>query len=334
MKNDTVLAIFLGIISYTALNIGMALQKKGAASLPKINTQKLGQNIKNFFTCRPWVIGFVLVFLQWISLSHALDLAPVSVITPLMSIGMVALLIFAYFYLKEPITKVELLGILAIIGGIVLLGVTTPRGEEDLTYEDALIQLSSVGAILFLVLFFLLSLFVMILCVVRKYKNADILFSISAGVADALGAVLLRGFMAGADFQDWSEVGAVARLWSWWVLMFVMVSVNFSATIYLQIAYQRGKAVIVAPIFASLAIVIPVFGGILVFNEWQYYFIASKFGLMSGKIVAIFIILAGAILLSIYNSSKRKFDECEDEAEVECETAQQLEQIEPSVGSE
>lgn len=319
MKNDVVLAIFLGILSYSMLNIGMGLQKKGAASLPKINKQKIGQNLKNFLTCRPWVIGFILVQAQWASLSFALDLASVSIITPLMSVGMVALIIFSYFYLKEPISKIEITGIIIILGGIVLLGTTTPREEVEHTYEYVLGRLSSIGVIAFLLVFFLFSIFLIIVSISRKYKNADILFSIAAGITDALGAILLRAFMGGVEFRDIEILRAASKLWSWWVLMFIMSAVNFTATLYLQVAYQRGRAVIVAPIFAVLAMMIPVFGGIIIFEEWSYYFAENKFGLMVGKIIALAIISIGAIVLSIYSTRKRHFDLCEDEESLECE---------------
>ncbi|NHJ41416.1 MAG: EamA family transporter [Asgard group archaeon] len=319
MKNDVVLAIFLGIISYSMLNIGMGLQKKGAASLPKINKQKIGQNIKNFLTCKPWVMGFILVTAQWALLSFALDIASVSIITPLMSVGMVALIIFSYFYLKEPISKIEITGIIIIIIGIVLLGITTPRIEIEHTYEYVIDRLSSIGVIIFLVVFFLFTIFLITLSISRNYKNADILFSIAAGITDALGAILLRAFMGGADFRDGEIMRAAAKLWSWWVLMIIMSAVNFTATIYLQVAYQRGRAVIVAPIFAVLAMIVPVFGGIIIFEEWNYYFTEDKFGLMAGKIIALVIVSIGAIVLSIYSSRKRRFHLCEDEESLECE---------------
>ena len=309
MKNDVVLAIFLGILSYSMLNIGMGLQKKGASTLPKINEQKFLQNLKNFVTCRPWIIGFIMVQAQWASLSFALDLASVSIITPLMSVGMVALIIFSYFYLKEPIEKMEFISIIGIIVGIVILGLTTPRDETSLTFDYVLERFSDIGPIVFFILMAIITILLMVVSAARKYKNADILFAISAGITDAVGAILLRGFMGGADFRDADILRAAAQQWQWWVLLFLMVTVNFSATIFLQVAYQRGKAVIVAPIFAVLAMIVPVFGGILIFDEWGQYITEGKLGLMAGKIVGLLIVSAGAIVLSLFSARKRKFYE-------------------------
>jgi len=303
------LAIFLGILSYSMLNIGMGLQKKGACTLPDIDKQTAWQNVKNFVRCKPWLIGFLLVQIQWVFLAFALDLASVSIITPLMSIGMASLVIFSYFYLKEPISKVELIGILVIISGIAVLGATSPLDDIEYNLDFVLEHMSTIPSIIFLIVTFLLSIFFIILCIVRKFKNADIFFSVAAGITDALGAIFLRAYMGGADYRNMEITREAATHWGWWVIFVLMIILNLTATIYLQVAYQRGKAVIVAPIFAVLAMIVPVIGGILIFNEWNFYFTESKFGLMTGKIIALIVVSVGAILLSLYSARQGRYDD-------------------------
>lgn len=303
------LAIFLGILSYSMLNIGMGLQKKGACTLPDIDKQTVRQNIKNFIRCKPWLIGFLLVQIQWVFLAFALDLASVSIITPLMSIGMAALIIFSYFYLKEPMSKVELIGILVIIFGIVILGATSPLDDTEYNLDFVLEHMSTIPSIIFLIVTFLLTIFFIILCIIRKFKNADIFFSVAAGITDALGAIFLRAYMGGADYRNMEITKEAATHWGWWVIFVLMILLNLTATIYLQVAYQRGKAIIVAPIFAVLAMIVPVFGGILIFEEWNFYFNESKFGLMAGKIIALIIVSVGAILLSLHSAKQGRYDD-------------------------
>ncbi|MBN1330552.1 MAG: hypothetical protein JXA54_13845 [Candidatus Heimdallarchaeota archaeon] len=311
MEKTIIIGIFLAILSYSMLNIGMGLQKKGAACLPKIENQSVGKNLKNFFTNKHWIIGFLLVQIQWIFLSMALDFTSVSIVTPMMSIGMVTLVIFSYFYLKEPIAKTEIFMIFTIIAGIAVLGATTPSVETECDLTFVLERMSTIGAIIFLIISFALTILLLVLCILRKYKNADILFSISAGITDALGAIFLRAVMGGADFRDSEVTQEAITHWGWWVILIFMIILNGTATIYLQIAYQKGKAVIVAPIFSVFAMITPVFGGIIIFSEWNYYFIEGKFGLMSGKIIALVIVTIGAIILSRFSARKRKFDTCE-----------------------
>ncbi len=300
------LAIFLGVLSYSMLNVGMGLQKKGADSLPKIDKQKVWQNLKNFFTNKTWLFGFILVQSQWILLTMALDFAPISMITPLMSFGMVTLVIFSYFYLKEAISFVEIGGIIAIIIGIVILGLTNPDEEVVFTLDETIERFSSTWSIVFLAVIFMISIGLILLSILRKYKNADILFGISAGITDALGAIFLKALMTGADFRDTTIVTESVLNWFWWFIMIIMIIFNGTATIYLQVAYQRGKAVIVAPIFAVLAMIVPVFAGIIIFSDWAIFVEQNMIGKIIWKIVAFGIIIAGAVILSIKSARTHK----------------------------
>ena len=307
-----VLAIFLGMLSYSMLNVGMGLQKKGASSLPKINNQSLGQNLKNFFTNKTWLLGFLLIQAQWVFLVMALDFAPISMITPLMSVGMVALVLFSYFYLKEPISKVEIIGIILIIAGIVVLGVTNPEEEVQHDFNFIRNSLGKAESIIFLTVIFVLSIVFVLISIARKFKNADILFGLAAGITDALGAILIKALMGGADFRDREVLSANVGRWEWWFILITMIIFNTVATIYLQVAYQRGKAVIVAPVFSVLAMIMPVFAGIIIFNDWAIFIDQNLIGKLVGKLIALLVIIIGAIILSIYSArieNKRKLDE-------------------------
>lgn len=310
-----ILAIFLGILSYSMLNIGMGLQKKAAAELPKIDKTSVGRNFRNFFTSKTWIIGFALVQIQWIPLTFALDLAPISIVTPLMSVGMVALVLFSYFYLKEKISIIEIIGIIAIIIGIVILGITNPNTEVILNLNQICACIVNWEGIVFLSIIFTLSIGLLLLSILRKYKNADILFGISAGITDALGAIFLKAVMGGADFNDPSVLKASAIRWEWWFFMIIMIIFNGTATIYLQVAYQRGKAVIVAPIFAVFAMLTPVLAGVIIFNDWAILIIEGTLWKLILKIISLIVIVAGAIILSLH-SARREQKEIEEDEEL------------------
>ena len=278
-----ILAVFLGILSYSMLNIGMGLQKKGAAELPKIEGQSIGRNLKNFFTNKTWLFGFTLVQIQWIILTLALQFGSLSIVTPLMSVGMVALVIFSYFYLKEPISKVEIAGIAAIIIGIAVLGATNPSDVENPPLTVVINGLEQIQSIIFLVLLVILSITFVLASVLRKFKNADILFGVAAGITDALGAIFINAIMSGASYTDKSLIAESIHYWQWWLFMALLIFFNALATVYLQVAYQRGKAIIVAPIFAVIAMITPVFAGIIIFSEWDYIFTGKLYGILSGN---------------------------------------------------
>ena len=103
----------------------------------------------------------------------------------------------------------------------------------------------------------------------------------------------------------------------WWVFLIPMIFFNGIATIYLQVAYQRGKAIIVAPIFAVIAMIIPVFAGIILYEDWASLFADGMIGKIIAKIIALVTIVVGAIMLSLYSArlehkSKREIIEFEE----------------------
>ncbi|MEA2071888.1 MAG: DMT family transporter [Asgard group archaeon] len=296
-----ILSIVLGAISYSMLNIGMGLQKKGASSLPKIEQQSFWKNLKNFFTNKTWVIGFTLVQIQWFILTLALDIGSLSIVTPLMSFGMVSLIIFSYFYLKEPIALWEIIGIIGIIMGIIALGLTNKENNELETLDTMCIAIGQVKSIIYVTLLFIIAIILVILSRMRSFRNADVMFGIAAGIFDGLGAIFLKVYMGGADFNDSSTIAASSKRWEWWVFLVLLVTLNATATIFLQVAYQRGKAIIVAPIFTVSAITIPVVGGIIILEEWGN--LPSVFIIL--KICALCIIITGAIVLSLYSVRKK-----------------------------
>jgi drug/metabolite transporter (DMT)-like permease len=332
-----ILSVFLGILSYSMLNIGMGLQKKGAAELPKIEGVSVGRNLINFFTNKTWLIGFTLVQVQWFILTLAIQFGNLSIVTPLMSVGMVALVIFSYFYLKEPISKIELMGITAIVTGIAVIGVTSPAEVEKPLLADVIQGLEKLQSIIFLVVLIIMSIIFVLASVLRKFKNADILFGVAAGITDALGAIFINAIMSGASYTDGSLIKESVHIWQWWLFMALLMFFNGLATVYLQVAYQRGKAIIVAPIFAVIAMISPVFGGIIIFGEWNYMITQQLWGILAGKLIALAIVCIGVIILAIYSAKNRKFEETAKLAaeEEEAKTEEQvivLEKIEPSSG--
>jgi len=103
IMGNTPLAIILGITAYSLLYIGLVLEKKGASMLPKIEGTGFFQNIKNLLTNKIWMLGLILTSNQWWLYAMALDLGSLSLVTPLLGVGLVVLVIFSYFYLKESV---------------------------------------------------------------------------------------------------------------------------------------------------------------------------------------------------------------------------------------
>lgn len=310
----TFLAILLGSLSYAMLNVGMCLQKKGAAELPEIEDQGFFKNLKNFLTNKFWLIGFLLVNLQWIAFSIAVDIGDLSVVTPMMGVGLIVLVLFSVFYLKEQITVKEIIAIVVIIIGVVILGATNTNETIEYTIDNINSLLLTNGAIIFLVCATAIMILLVVFSVIRKFALADIMFGIAAGIASGIGVIFTKGFMGGLDLGNlWQSLKTSVVLWQWWLYLGLLLTYNIISTIFPQIGFQKGKAVVVTPLFAIAALVTPIFGGIIIFSEWSNI----PPGILIAKIIALVLILVGVSLLSLYSTrSKSGADQVEKSEEV------------------
>ena len=124
-NRDLFLGVFIGVFAYIILYIGKGIQKYAIEGL------KIEKKVKSKHS-GIWIIGTILtssfVFVQWIPLS--IFHTPMNLIAPLEGIGLTTLLLYSIFFLKEKITKLELVGIFLIVLGTVLINVKVVTPEE------------------------------------------------------------------------------------------------------------------------------------------------------------------------------------------------------------
>jgi len=298
--SSTVLAIIMAILAYSSLNIGLALEKKGASSLPHVETISFWQNLKNFFTNKTWLFGFLLTVLSFIFLVVAMNQGSLSVVAPLQAVGLVSLVLFSYFYLREPLSSLELFAIVLIILGVILLGVTNPAEDASYSLVEVNQSFLTLKAILFVALLTGLMIGAMLFSVFRKFQLGSIIFALAGGIFSGLGDIFTKAFMSGIDFSHFgSSFVSVLTLWFWWLYVLLMAFYNICAGILPQIAFQKGKAVIVAPIFSIMTLTTPVFGGIVIFSEWSNLVP----WVLALKSLSLLLLIVGVIFLS-YSGGK------------------------------
>ena len=95
--NGIIIGFFIGIIAYTLLYLGKGFQKYG------IEILKEEKSLKNSII---WIFGTILtslyMFIQWLALLYA----PINIIAPLDAFGLIILMLFSYFVLKEGVKRI------------------------------------------------------------------------------------------------------------------------------------------------------------------------------------------------------------------------------------
>ena len=73
-------AILIAVGATSLMNFGLALQKRGASSLPTIGKEKGGKVFKAFLTSRTWLLGTALMTFGWGFYLVSAKFAPISII--------------------------------------------------------------------------------------------------------------------------------------------------------------------------------------------------------------------------------------------------------------
>jgi len=301
-----VLAISLQLIAASVNFIGMTIQKKAATEMPLIaNEVGLFASIKNMLTNKAWIFGFLLNSSSTIFAAGAFALASITVLQPLYGFGLIVLVIFIHFYLKEKINRLDILGVSLGIVGIIIIGVTA-KALEQISYQSLITLFTSRNGIIFFSIFLSIALLSYIISE-KTTKTVSLVFLVISSAIWTATQNLFTKAVATAI----RDVGFIEAFFGegWlfcWSFVFLYFFVSIIGIILLNIAYQKGSGVIILPIWAAIQVIIPVLSGIIIFQEWAPTSGYSTLDIILQSI-GILIMLVSIITLSVNNGRKEKF---------------------------
>jgi len=286
------LGLFLGLLAGAMFSVGTALQKKAAAALPAIESQAGRQNIRNFLSNRTWLIGLVLTTVQWYVALLAMPLLPLSLFSSLLGVNLAILAVFSYFYLEESIGRTEWLGILTIIAGVIVMGITAQKRAERIALTEMIAYFARPRAVWYTGALLAAVAAPIAYSRLRKNSRGDVAFGIAAGSLLALGQIYSKAFMSG--FDTGRSLSFTLTTGVWWVFILLLALGNIGNLVTMQFGYQRGKAVVVATLAQVTALIGGMMGGVIIFGEWS----GMPSWILVLRIGAVFAILLGIVILS------------------------------------
>lgn len=281
-------AILLAILASAFWGTGTALMKIGMTrSFPKISLGQFFKQIlpvlKILVTNWVWLLGLLLMLGGAGAFGTALAGGDLSVVQPIIGLtGVVAALIGVVF-LGERLSRIEWVGVVGIILGVVLVGLGSqsngPSAGGELSALCADIQKHLPGnseLITFTGLSVLLSGLALLL---RRFgMSVEFTLSVSAGIlfglANPFGKFLTQRAMVIPSCEPFSFGSGETWLriltdYPGWVI----VGCNVFAGPMMQTALANGRASIVSPLITIISTVIPILAAITIFGEqlniWQ-----------------------------------------------------------------
>jgi multidrug transporter EmrE-like cation transporter len=211
------------------------------------------------------------MFLQWIPLSPPFSIEP-NKIAPLEGFGLIVLLVFSYFVLKEKINKIEIVGACLIIIGIILINIAF---TETSTPELEDINFTSFWISLIIIFFTEITAILVLLLIIKNQRWSGILIALFAGTCMAWQTIS----------KTLSGVDGIRLIFTFVVFFFAIATLALT-----QWAFTKIQANLVVPLFTSTSILLTAVLG---------YFILDK-TLVVVQIVGIGIIIVGVVLISAF----------------------------------
>jgi drug/metabolite transporter (DMT)-like permease len=240
MHAEIALGFALALVAACCYETGYALQAIEARRAPA--ERALRPTLVTYLLKRPpWVGVTALSLLGWPLQIAALAHAPLTLVQPVLALGLLLLLILGVRILGESVGRREIAAVLLIIASVGVFAWAAPRESGDVERGAGLVVsltiLTAVAAAPYVISF------------VRRRENSMMILVASAGAADGMAA-----FVAKIVAEDLSS-GAVLAVIAWIALVAAVVVVGLTSE---STALQRFAATRVAPTVLVLQIVIPV----------------------------------------------------------------------------
>lgn len=264
--------LLLGLLSAAAIGGGFALQHREAAALPPLSVRRPLHSLRELVRRRLWSAGFTLGLFGWAAYVAGLRLAPLSLVQAASAGGVVVLALAG----GRPSGR-ERAGVVAALGGLVLLGLSLAGGSGG-------------GAASLLGL----SLWLGVSALAAALAAGPLARSLPPGTGLGTAAGLLY---ATADVATKEATRGGVGL----ALVPVVLVASALAFVALQLAFQRGGRLETAGLATLWTNTLPIVAGSVVFRE---PFPGGAPGLARGA--AFGLVVAGAVLLARGGAESRE----------------------------
>jgi hypothetical protein len=267
---QTAVALVLALASTTLTNIAYLLEHDAAAALPTLSLRRPLHSVQALLTDRSWLLGFALEGAGFALYVVALALAPLSLVQSVAAGGIGILAFVSARMSHRQLGRTELAGVWISMLGLLALAVSLLGGSGEGaggTTAEILLWLGATAAAAGVAL--LLG---------RRFGWSGVAYGIAGGLLFSIGDISVKV----------ATQGGVRTAFA------VGVVIGYSlGTFFLQLGYQKSRALTVAGIATLLTNALPIAAGSVVLGEP-----VPSGALGALRILAFAAVTAGAILLA------------------------------------
>jgi len=265
MTGGTDLGLALALLSTTAYNSGLIVEKQALAQMPSISVRNLMSVALRLLSAPRWLAGFALMLCGLGFQVLALMLAPVTLVQPLIAGGVVVVLVLSRLVLHEHLDRVQYacVGVMAL--SVVLLALSAGGASAEVGHHVSGLLLTAVALPSCLV--GLMAGASALRAGARKHRAPviGVSYGIATGLLYGVAALAIKA-LSGALLHSHGVAGtAIAVVSS--PYLYVMTGCSALGLILFQTALQRCRIAIVAPVSNVLGSVYFIVVGTWIFHE-------------------------------------------------------------------
>jgi hypothetical protein len=261
--------LLLALLSAIAIGGGYFAEHSASGSLPELSVRKPLELLRNLFTSRRWLAGYLAGWIGWGIYVLALHFAPLSLVQATAASGVGVLALATWRWGEMPLSPSERLGVVACLVGMAAFALslataapssTRPGWQALAAWVGVCIVMAGVAALLS-----------------RRTLAPGAGLGACAGLLYAAADIATKGALSGNG----------------WILIPVLLACTCVAFVALQLAFQRGSALQTAGLSTLLTNVVPISAGVVLFRERLPI---DGFGFL--RLAGFGAVVVGAVLLS------------------------------------
>jgi drug/metabolite transporter (DMT)-like permease len=266
MSAATYLGIPLALVTTSALNTGLILEKRALGMMPTLDLRKVPHVIITLLTSPAWLAGFALMLTGLACQVIVLTFEPISVVQPILASGIVLTLVLSRLVLRERLGGTASWCVAAMAVSLLLLalsqgGTGTGSGQHASTAAVLGVMMPSIAAGLLIASLPLRA-------HRGKHRRAPvtgICFGIGCGLLYGVTSLATKG-LSGILTRDHTVAGIAAGILSS-PYLYVLAGCSVAALLLYQAALQACRASILVPVSSVASSVYFLIIGTWLFHE-------------------------------------------------------------------
>jgi drug/metabolite transporter (DMT)-like permease len=273
------LGLLFGIISTSVLHLAKAMERHGIEVFSRKKSFK--QKGKKPMI---YIIGFILNNTIMVWQIIGMTFASAAVFSSVFGLGLIILMIYSHYILKEEIQQIELIGAIFILIGTTSSGIfyifEKNPPNQTVNYINFYVLLATIFLIFFLLVTFSL----------KTHIGIAVIFGIVAGTLGGIDNIFKRlGLTTGNFIEAFAGVFRLEPLSFIFLLSFL---IGFLAFFFTQLGFAKGAdASKLVPMYNSLYIISPIVIEFVIIRNMK---------ISIGIVVSVIIIVIGIFLMNLF----------------------------------